>query len=88
MVESYNHTVNRTVDIPPAEVTWGNQSTVSKSLYGRKGPIKSCKFSPGDSATQKIRVITILPNSEQSYKGKVKTHKHTNRHNQTTTGKL
>ena len=27
-----------------------------------------------------IRVITKLPNSEQSYKGKVKTHKYINRH--------
>ena len=37
---------------------------------------------------QNIRVITKLPNSEQSYKGKVKTHKHINRQNQSTTGKL
>ena len=35
-----------------------------------------------------IRVITKLPNSEQSYKGKVKTHKYKNRQNQSTTGKL
>ena len=38
--------------------------------------------------TEKIRVITKLPNSEQSYKGKVKTHKYINRQNQSTTGKL
>ena len=36
----------------------------------------------------KIRVITKLPNSEQSYKGKVKTHKFINRQKQSTTGKL
>ena len=36
----------------------------------------------------KIRVITKLPNSEQSYKGKVKTHKYINIQNQSTTGKL
>ena len=36
----------------------------------------------------KIRVITKLPNSEQSYKGKIKTHKFINRKNQSTTGKL
>ena len=36
----------------------------------------------------KIRVITKLPNSEQSYKVKVKTHKYINRQNQSTTGKL
>ena len=35
-----------------------------------------------------IRVITKLPNSEQSYKGKVKTHKYINRQNQSTTGTL
>jgi hypothetical protein len=34
------------------------------------------------------RVITKLPNSEQSYKGKVKTRKYINRQNQSTTGKL
>ena len=37
---------------------------------------------------QPIRVITKLPNSEQSYKGKVKTHNYINRQNQSTTGKL
>ena len=35
-----------------------------------------------------IRVTTKLPNSEQSNKGKVKTHKYINRQNQSTTGKL
>ena len=35
-----------------------------------------------------IRVITKLPNTEQSSKVKVKTHKSTNRQNQSTTGKL
>ena len=35
-----------------------------------------------------IRAITKLPNSEQSYKGKVKTHNYINRQNQSTTGKL
>ena len=37
---------------------------------------------------QYIRVITKLPNSEQSYKGKVKTHDYINRQNQSTTGIL
>jgi len=35
-----------------------------------------------------IRVITKLPNSEQSNKGKVKPHKFINTQNQSTTGKL
>jgi hypothetical protein len=37
---------------------------------------------------REIKVITKLPNSEQSYKGKVKTHNYINRQNQSTTGKL
>jgi hypothetical protein len=41
-----------------------------------------------DKWTETIRVITKLPNSEQSYKGKVKTHNYINRQNQSTTGKL
>ena len=40
------------------------------------------------SSIYQIREITKLPNSEQSYKGKVKTHKYINRQNQSTTGKL
>jgi hypothetical protein len=32
-----------------------------------------------------IKVITKLPNSEQSYKGKVKTHNYINRQNQSIT---
>ena len=35
-----------------------------------------------------IKATTKLPNSEQSYKGKVKTHNYINRQNQSTTGKL
>ena len=35
-----------------------------------------------------IKVITKLPNSEKSYKGKVKAHNYINRQNQSTTGKL
>jgi hypothetical protein len=33
---------------------------------------------------QQIKVITKLPNSEQSYKGKVQTHNYINRQNQST----
>jgi hypothetical protein len=35
-----------------------------------------------------LKLITKLPNSEQSYRGKLKTHKYINRQNQSTTGKL
>ena len=48
----------------------------------------STKISVVVVSTDQIRVITKLPNSEQSYKGKVKTHKYINRQNQSTTGKL
>jgi hypothetical protein len=41
-----------------------------------------------NNGRQNIRVITKLPNSEQFYKGKVKTHKYINRQNQSTTEKL
>jgi hypothetical protein len=36
----------------------------------------------------RIRVISKLPSTEQFSKGKGKTHKSTNRQNQSTTGKL
>jgi hypothetical protein len=39
------------------------------------------------SINVQIRVITKLPNTEQSSKGKGKTHKSTNRQNQSATGK-
>ena len=42
----------------------------------------------GSNNNKTIRVITKLPNTEQSSKGKGKTHKSTNRQNQPTTGKL
>ena len=48
---------------------------------------KRCGCGPGFVNCQ-IKVITKLPNSEQSYKAKVKTHNYINRQNQSTTGKL
>jgi hypothetical protein len=48
MVAFYSHTVHRSIGIPPAENTWANKATVSKRLYGRKGPCKLCQPSPGD----------------------------------------
>ena len=48
--------------------------------------IETKKKFPCVAAT--IRVITKLPNTEQFSKGKGKTHKSTNRQNQSTTGKL
>lgn len=48
LVDSYNKTPHRTIGLPPSEVTWSNQTTVSKRLYGRLGPTKKCRFKPGD----------------------------------------
>ena len=45
-------------------------------------------FADDASLGYSIKVITKLPNSEQSYKGKVQTHNYINRQNQSTTGKL
>jgi hypothetical protein len=59
--------------------------------YGRKASwiVKRYeKYGRKASRIVKIKVITKLPNSEQSYKGKVKTHNYINRQNQSTSGKL
>jgi hypothetical protein len=66
---------------------------MSKCLFFIKNVLGSDISTQGSrpvvySGHEWIRVITKLPNSEQSYKGKVKTHKYINRHNQSTTGKL
>jgi hypothetical protein len=50
--------------------------------------IDSSKMYRNQEIHMTIRVITKLPNSEQSYKGKLKTHNYINRKNQSTTGKL
>ena len=66
MVASYNHTVHRTIGIPPAEVSLANQTTVSKRLYGRNGPKQFSTFSPGDrvrlSKTKRTFKKGYLPN--------------------------
>ena len=49
---------------------------------------KLCIYHEKTVSVYQIRVITKLPNSEQSYKGKVTTHNYINRQNKSTTGKL
>ena len=49
---------------------------------------ESLKIPKNRQCNGQIRVITKLPNSEQSCKGKVKTHEDINRQKQSTTGKL
>ena len=60
-----------------------NNNMKSKSIYTVGTVLKS-----NIKIVERIRVITKLPNTEQSYKGKVKTHNYINRQNQSTTGKL
>ena len=62
----------------------GQNLPLSYSLLSKVGLLVLNNNDP----TKLIRVITKLPNSEQSYKGKVKTHKYINRQNQSTTRKL
>jgi hypothetical protein len=67
------------------------QREYTLSQYDSSPPLTACKILViliDSSFVEQIRVITKLPNSEQSYKGKVKTHKYINRQNQSTTGKL
>jgi hypothetical protein len=52
-----------------------------------KGKIDTKDSQYNGHQNKDIRVITKLPNSQQSYKGKVKTHKYINRQNQSTAGK-
>jgi hypothetical protein len=60
-----------------------NNNMKSKNIYTIGTVLKS-----NIKIVERIRVITKLPNTEQSYKGKVKTHNYINRQNQSTTGKL
>jgi hypothetical protein len=60
-----------------------NKEKVSNAFFGKNVNILVHFFVYGFRLT-----FAVLPNSEQSYKGKVKTHKFINRQNQSTTGKL
>ena len=51
-------------------------------------PVNAVTLLKQKNRTSVNKVITKLPNSEQSSKGKVKTHKYINKQNQSTTGKL
>ena len=69
-----------------------NRAAVSRNRYGVEKTVDTHKILINAITfyvcLQEIRAITKLPNSEQSNKGKVKTHKYINRQNQSTTGKL
>ena len=63
MVESYNRTVHRSIGMPPAEVTWANQTTVSKRLYGKTGSSPKCKFDLGD----RVRLVKSKRTFKKGY---------------------
>jgi hypothetical protein len=59
MVASYNYTVHRPIGIAPAEVMWANQTTVSKRLYGRKGPKNRANCLPDTECDLAKKLSTI-----------------------------
>ena len=85
---------HKMLQVSPEEIAVPLPIMFSKSLEQCKYPKLWKKanvipiFKKGNNSYPSIRVITKLPNSEQSYKGKVKTHNYINRQNQSTTGKL
>ena len=64
-----------------------NQAKTPMQNYFEKVLYENLTLDILKKCCMKIRVITKLQNSEQSYKGKVKTHNYINRQNQSTTGK-
>jgi hypothetical protein len=69
-------------------IYWGIPWRVWRYQRGIQNPLsKEEQTTQWPKEKGQIKVITKLPNSEQSYKGKVKTHKYANRKNQSTTGK-
>ena len=65
-----------------------DRTLLSESSLNGLRMIKDIVNTQDEGKVHMIKVITKLPNSEQSYKGKVKTHNYINRQNQSTTGKL
>jgi hypothetical protein len=66
---------------------WKQEKPNNQIVFGNK-KTKEPKQDSEMRLRSAIRVITKLPNTEQSSKGKGKTHKSINRYNQSTTGKL
>jgi hypothetical protein len=54
---------------------------IKSSIDGNRTSVLKVEVNTTIIRWRTIRVITKLPNSEQSYKGKVKTHKYINRQN-------
>ena len=61
MVDSYNHTVHRTLGMPPVEVTWANQTRLVKRIYGTSP--KKCNLNPGD----RVRLVKSKRTFKKGY---------------------
>ena len=84
-----NKTYHTVGTIPESNIktkSYHTVGTIPESNIKTKHTTLSEQFQ--NQISKQIKVITKLPNSEQSYKGKVKTHNYINRQNQSTTGKL
>ena len=67
-------------------IYWGIPWRVWRYQRGNHNPLTEEEQTTQWSKEKgQLRVITKLPNTEQSYKGKVRTHKYTNSQNQSTT---
>jgi Holliday junction resolvase RusA-like endonuclease len=65
------------------------RSPHNKERYDHAKTVSSMKVREAQARYEKsVALKAKLQNSEQSYKGKVKTHNYINRQNQSTTGKL
>ena len=66
---------------------WLELNTYKNVVIEQEVHCFNCKSNAPFFLALSIKVITKLPNSEQSYKGKVKTHNYINRQNQSTSRK-
>ena len=81
--------------VNPISLTVGDRAQIKEYFISKNsdnhayyGTINEELWADHKLCMSSIKVITKLPNSEQSYKGKVKTHNYINRQNQSTIGKL
>ena len=87
IISKYNEIIKVINRYPGTKVTFMETPVYSIKNWNESKGHKDPNVFVEQDENLSIRVITKLPNSEQSSKGKVKTHKYINRQNQSTTGK-
>jgi hypothetical protein len=87
IISKYNDIIKIINRYPGTKVTFMETPVYSIKNWNESKGHKDPNVFVEQDENLSIRVITKLPNSEQSSKGKVKTHKYINRQNQSTTGK-